>query len=113
MNELELAVRTIEEILPDIPTKGLQKWKGILTTALIKIDAELESVKEHACGVCLFKEFGYRTELPIGWREKGDLIICWHHEDTEIADQLSKALKADEPEPVDTEQTLDELMALV
>lgn len=111
MNELESAVRTIESILPEMPTKGLQKWKGILTTALVKIEAELESVKEHVCGVCLYKEFGYRTELPVGWREKGDLTICFNHEDAEIAELLKKALDADKLEPVDTEKTLDELMS--
>lgn len=113
MNDLELAVRTIEDIIPEMPTKGLQKWKGILTTALIKIEAELEAVAEHTCTVCLFKEFGYRTELPIGWRERGDLTICFKHEDNEIAEQLQKALDADKPEPVDTEQTLEELMAVL
>lgn len=113
MSDLELAVRTIENILPDMPTKGLQKWKGILTTALVKIEAELGAVAEHTCGVCLFKEFGYRTDLPVGWREKGDLTICFNHEDNEVADLLQKALDADKPEPVDTEKTLDELMALI
>lgn len=113
MNNLELAVRTIESILPEMPTKGLQKWKGILTTALVKIEAELEAVAEHTCGVCLVKEFGYRTELPVGWREKGDLIICFNHEDAEIAKLLKEALDADKPEPVNAEETLDELMALI
>lgn len=113
MNDLELAVRTIESILPDMPTKGLQKWKGILTTALVKIEAELEAVAEHTCGVCLFKEFGYRTELPVSWRERGDLVICFNHEDNEIADLLKKALDADKPEPVDTEKTLEDLLAIL
>lgn len=113
MSDLELAVRTIENILPDMPTAGLQKWKGILTTALVKIEAELEAVAEHTCGVCLFKEFGYRQELPVGWREKGDLVICFNHEDNEVADLLAKAIKADTPESVDTEKTLEELMALI
>lgn len=113
MNDLELAVRTIENILPEMPTKGLQKWKGILTTALYKIEDELNSHQEHVCGVCLFKEFGYRTELPVGWREKGDLTICFNHEDNEVADLLKKALDADKPEPVNTEQTLEELMAAI
>lgn len=113
MNELELAVRTIESILPDMPTKGLQKWKGILTTALVKIEAELETSQEHVCGVCLFKEWGYRTDLPVGWREKGDLTICFNHEDNEVAELLKKALDADKPEPVDTEETLEELMAAI
>ncbi len=111
INDLELAVRTIESILPDMPTKGLQKWSGILYTALVKIEAELNSTKMHTCGVCGAEEYGYRTELPIVWREKGDLVICWNHEDAEVADLLQKAIDADKPEPVDTEKTLDELMA--
>lgn len=113
MTDLELAVRTIENIIPDMPTKGLQKWKGILTTALVKIEAELEAVAEHTCGVCLFKEFGYRQELPVGWRERGDLVICFNHEDNEVAEALQKAVDADKPEPVDTEKTLEELMAVL
>lgn len=113
MNELELAVRTIENILPDMPTKSLQKWKGILETALVKIEAELCAVAEHTCSVCFFKEFGYRDELPVGWREKGDIKICFSHEDAEVADTLQKALEADTPEPVHTEQTLEELMSLL
>lgn len=113
MNDLELAVRTIENLLPDMPTAGLQKWKGILTTALVKIEAELCAVAEHTCSVCFFKEFGYRDELPVGWREKGDIVICFNHEDKEVADAMSKALKADMPKPVNTEKTLDELMAMI
>lgn len=113
MTDLELAVRTIEDILPEMPTKGLQKWKGILTTALLKIEAELGAVQEHVCTVCLFKEFGYRTELPVGWREKGDLVICFNHEDAEIAEAMQKSLDADRPEPINAEKTLDELMAIL
>ncbi len=113
MNDLELAVRTIEDILPDMPTKGLQKWKGILTTALIKIEAELNTVAEHTCDVCLAKEFGYRTELPVGWRDRGDLTICFNHEDNEVADMLKKGLERETPKPVDKEKTLDELMNLI
>lgn len=113
MNDLELAVRTIENLLPDMPTKGLQKWKGILTTALVKIEAELCAVAEHTCSVCFFKEFGYRDELPIGWREKGDIKICFSHENEEVAKTLKAALDADIPEPVETEQALEDLMALL
>lgn len=113
MNDLELAVRTIEDILPEMPTKGIQKWKGILITALAKIEDELNATKEHVCGVCFSKEYGFRTELPSGWREKGDLTICFNHEDNEVAELLQKAVDADTPEPVDTEKTLDDLMALI
>lgn len=107
MNDLELAVRTIESIIPDMPTKGLQKWKGILTTALVKIEAELETVSEHTCTICLFQEFGYRMELPIGWRQIGEVTACFQHEDSEI-----KASKP-APEPVDQDKALEDLMALV
>lgn len=113
MSDLELAVRTIENILPDMPTANIQKWLAILNTAAAKCEAELQSVAEHTCGVCLSKEFGYRTELPIGWREHGDLTICFNHEDNEVADLLKKALDDDQLEPVNTKETLDELMALV
>lgn len=111
MNDLELAVRTVEDILPDMPTKGLYKWKGILESAIAKIDRELDSAQMHACGVCGFEEYGHRTELPVGWRERGDLVLCFKHEDKEIAEILEKAIEADKPEPVDTEDTLEELMA--
>lgn len=113
MTDLELAVRTIENILPDMPTEGLRKWKGILETALTKIDAELCAVAEHTCSVCFSKEFGYRDELPVGWRERGDLVICFQHEDKEVADVVKAALEADVQEPVDTGQTLEELMAIL
>lgn len=113
MTDLELAVRTIEEILPDMPTKGLQKWHGILTTALIKIEDEMNSTKMHRCSVCGSEEYGYRTELPIAWREKGDVTICFNHEDAEVAKLLAEAVEADKPEEVSTEKTLEELMALV
>lgn len=113
MTELELAVRTIEDIIPDMPTKGLEKWKGILTTALVKIEAELEAVAEHVCGVCLYKEFGYRKELPVGWRERGDLTICWDHKDSEVGDMLQKGLEAEAPAPVNTEEALEDLMAIL
>lgn len=112
-HDLELAVRAIEQILPEMPTAGLQKWQGIFTTALLKIEQELASTQMHTCTVCGFEEYGYRTELPVGWREKGDLVICFNHEDNEIADALTKALEADKPEPVNTEKTLDELMSMI
>lgn len=113
MTDLELAVRTIENILPDMPTKAIQKWLGILNTAAIKCEQELNSTKMHCCSVCGYEEYGYRTELPIAWREKGDLVICFHHEDADIAKLLEEAVKADTPEPIDTEQTLEELMAIL
>jgi hypothetical protein len=106
-------VRVIEKYLPMASNKLLQRWKGVFTTAILKIEEELNSTLMHQCGVCGFEEYGYRTELPIGWREKGDLTICYNHEDNEVAELLKKAIDADKPEPVDTEKTLDELMAIL
>lgn len=106
-------VRIIEKYLPMASTELLQRWKGVFTTAILKIEDELNSTLMHVCGVCGFEEYGFRTELPIGWREKGDLVICFNHEDEEVAAMLSQALEADKPEPVDTEKTLDELMAIL
>lgn len=114
INNLELTVRTIESILPDMPTKSLKKWKGILETALTKIDAELTAVAEHACSVCLLKEFGYRDELPVGWREKGDLVICFNHEDAEIAKVIKDFLDKDEVQQEErADKALEELYAIL
>lgn len=106
-------VRVIEKYLPMASNDLLHRWKGVFTTAILKIEDELNSTQMHACGVCGFEEYGYRTELPIGWREKGDLTICFNHEDNEVAELLQKAVEADKPEPVDTERTLEELMAIL
>lgn len=113
LNDLELAVRTIENILPDMPNKSLEKWHGIFTTALIKLEAEQASTQMHLCSVCGFEEYGYRTDLPIAWREKGDIKICFNHEDAEVADMLKKGLEAEAPAPVNEEETLEDLMALL
>lgn len=114
MSELELAVRTIENILSDLPTDKLQKWKGILETALVKIEDELNSTMMRTCGVCGFEEYGYRTELPVAWREKGDLVICFKHEDNEIAEELEKALKRDKQQKqADADESLEELLAMI
>lgn len=114
MTDLELAVRTIENLLPDMPTKQLQKWKGIFTTALIKLEDELNSTQMHTCGVCGAEEYGYRTDLPIGWREAGDLVICFNHEDNEIANKVEEALEKDKQEVArESEESLEELMDLI
>jgi len=114
MTDLELAVRTIEDNLGQLPTKSLRKWKTILETALVKVEDELNSSVMRTCGVCGFEEYGYRTELPIAWREKGDLVICFKHEDKDIAEQIDKALKQDKKErAASTDQTLEELMNMI
>lgn len=114
MNDLELAVRTIENNLDQLPTRSLQKWKSILDTVLVKIEDELNSSQMCTCGVCGFEEYGYRLELPVAWREKGDLVICFKHEDKEIAEQIEKALEKDKKQnQADTEESLEELMAML
>lgn len=80
INELELTVRTIEDMIPDMPTKSLQKWQGILRTALLKVERELTASFEHTCKICFFKEWGYRDELPSFWYKKGSAEICFKHE---------------------------------
>ena len=137
MTDLELTVRTIEELLPDMQTKQLQKWKGILQTALIKIDKELTSVQLHTCRICFLEEWGYRDDLPVSWYKKGEAEICFSH-DYELAETLLRDAgyveDADEPPEdapngvenlkthmeknlpppaTETEQTLEELMDLL
>lgn len=136
MTDLELTVRTIEEMLPDMPTAGLQKWKGILQTALIKIDKELTAVSLHTCRICFLEEWGYRDDLPVSWYKKGEAEICFSH-DYETAETLLRDAGYTEdaeeipedapngvenlrvhmdhlpPPPSDQEQTLEELMDLL
>lgn len=88
INDLELTVRTIEEMLPDMPTSGLQKWQGILRTALTKVEKELTATTLHTCRLCFFQEYGYRDELPSGWFGKGDSHICFQHSFEEAAKEL-------------------------
>lgn len=109
INDLELAVRAIEDIITELPTDKLQKWKGIFTTALIKIETELNSTAIHTCDLCGFQEYGYRLELPAHWYKRKDLTICFKHE----RNKIDPPLTTKEPEPVDTEATLEELMAMI
>jgi hypothetical protein len=109
----EIAIRTIERALPYVPTKTLLHWKSMLATAQAKIQDELNSTLMHECGVCGFEEYGYRTELPIGWRERGDLVICFNHEDQEIADALKKSLAADQKQAeASVKDSLKELLSI-
>lgn len=80
INDLELAVRTIDDMLPDMPTPALQKWQGILKTALLKTEKELTATYLHTCKICFFQEWGYRDELPSLWYKKGEAEICFQHE---------------------------------
>lgn len=89
MTDLELAVRTIDEMVPDMPTESLKKWKGILTTALLKINKELTATQLHTCKICFLEEFGYRDELPVSWYKKGSAEICFQHK----YDESEKLLK--------------------
>lgn len=136
INDLELAVRTIDNMLPDMPTKSLQKWQGILRTALIKIEKELTNTYEHTCKICFFQEYGYRDELPSFWYKKGEAEICFNHEYKDAERLLKEAgyevdaffpeeeqpvtleglkLTMDRLPPAKTEKdhTLDELMDLI
>jgi len=136
MTDLELTVRTIEEMLPDMPTAGLQKWKGILQSALIKIDKELTAVCLHTCVICFHEEWGYRDDLPVSWYKKGNAEICFQHEYDKAEELLRGAGWTDDaeepveiepvgvenlkvamdhlpPPPTDQEQTLEELMDLL
>lgn len=136
MNDLELTVRTIEEMIPEMPTKSLQKWQGILRTALLKVERELTASFEHTCKICFFQEWGYRDELPSFWYKKGDAEICFKHEYNEsekllkdagyevdaffppeiptvTVDNLKVTMEHMPPPPTEAEQTLEELMDLI
>lgn len=91
INDLELAVRTIDDMLPDMPTPALQKWQGILRSALIKVEKELTNTMLHTCQICFFQEYGYRDELPSAWYKKGDAHICFQHEYAESEKLLKEA----------------------
>jgi hypothetical protein len=91
INDLELAVRTIDDMLPDIPTAGLQRWQGILSGTLAKIEKELTATMLHTCRICFFQEYGYRDELPSAWYKKGDAHICFQHEYAESEKLLKDA----------------------
>lgn len=88
INDLELTVRTIEEMLPDMPTSGLQKWQAIFSTALAKVNKELTATMLHTCRLCFFQEYGYRDELPSGWFGKGDSHVCFQHSFEDAAREL-------------------------
>lgn len=89
MTDLELAVRAIDDMLPEMPTPALQKWQAILKTALIKVEKELTNSCLHTCRICFLEEWGYRDELPSSWYKKGDAEICFQHE----YNQAEKLLK--------------------
>lgn len=135
IHEFELTVRTIDDMLPDLPTKSLQKWQAILHTSLIKINKELTNTYLHTCKICFFQEYGYRDELPASWYKKGGAEICFQHEydkaeqllkdagyeedassETEIPAISVEALNVqmkNTPEPTEEENTLKELMDLL
>lgn len=137
INELELTVRTIEDMLPDMPTKQLQKWQGIFRTALLKTEKELTATCLHTCVLCFFEEWGYRDDLPVSWYKKGDAEICFQHSYDDAEKEL-KAMKRDTdaffppeveqvtveglkvhmdknlpPPKTEVDQDLDELMAMI
>ena len=109
MHEFELTVRTIEDLLPDMPTSGLQKWKAIVHTLELKIDEELKNTKLHTSRLSFFQEWGYRDELPSFWYGKGDSVICFQHTYEEATKALNEmgeetdAFLPEEPQPVTVE----------
>lgn len=136
MTDLELTVRTIEDMLPDLPTAGLEKWQGILRTALLKVEKELTASCLHVCKICFLEEWGYRNELPSHWYKKGNAEICFKHEYAESEKLLKDAGYKDDaffppeipeitkgalgvtmnnlpPPPTEADQTLKELMDLL
>jgi hypothetical protein len=136
INDLELAIRTVDDMLPELSTEQLQKWKGILTGALTKIDKELVATHLHTCQICFLQEWGYRDEMPSAWFRKGGAEICFQHDYVESEKLLKEAgfevdaffpvevftpslgslkiLSEQLPPPkTETEHTLDELMALI
>jgi hypothetical protein len=108
--EMLQTVRVIEMYLPTMPTDMLQRWAGILNTALVKIDQELASTLMHHCTACGFEEYGYRDLLPVGWRSKYDTYICFNHTEKEVDGWLQKPA---EIEVADPGETLEDLMALL
>lgn len=88
INDLELTVRTIEDMLPEMPTKQLQKWQGIFRTALLKTERELTATSLHTCALCFSQEWGYRDDLPTSWFQKGDSEICFNHTYEDAEKQL-------------------------
>ena len=80
INDLELTVRTIQEMLPDLPTSQLHKWYAIGRTFLAHIEEEMKATQLHTCRICFFEEWGYRDELPVSWYKKGNAEICFQHE---------------------------------
>lgn len=137
INDLELTVRTIQEMLPELSTTQLQKWYSIGRTFLAHVEQEMKATTLHVCRICFFEEWGYRDDLPVSWYKKGEAEICFQHE----YDQAEKLLKEAgyevdaffppeqaritpeglkvhmeknlPPEKTEEEQTLDELMDLV
>lgn len=80
INDLELTVRTIQEMLPELPTSQLQKWYSIGRTFLAHVEQEMKATHLHTCRICFFEEWGYRDELPSFWYKKGSAEICFKHE---------------------------------
>jgi len=113
MTDPELTVRTIETMLPQISTAQLHKWKAIFTTAVLKIDRELESLHIHTCTICFLQEYGWRNELPVSWFQKGDAEICFQHDYNAVDALLEDAEPFPDKELETVDKTLEELMDLI
>lgn len=115
MNDLELAVRTIDEHAPQMSTEALQKWHSILRTALIKVEKELTAGAFHTCDMCFMQECGYRDEMPIAWHRVDGVIACFQHEYADVKKYAAEQ-NADEPfdsAPKSTEDSLEDLMSIL
>lgn len=136
VNELELTVRSIEDMLPDLSTERLEKWYAIFHTALAKVKKEMEATCLNTCQICFFQEYGYRNEIPSLWYQKGSAIICFQHEYADAERLLKEAGRETDaflppdiatpsveslkvrmdnlpPPPPEEDKTLEELMALI
>lgn len=136
INDLELTVRTIQEMLPELSTPQLHKWYAIGRTFLAHVEQEMKATQLHTCRICFIEEWGYRDELPVSWYKKGDAEICFQHE-YDKSEQLLKdagyevdaffppeipevtlgglkvAMEHLPPPPSEAEKTLEELMDLI
>lgn len=136
INDLELTLRTIQEMLPELSTAQLHKWYAIGHTFVAHVEQEMKATHLHTCKICFIQEWGYRDELPSAWYQKGSAEICFQHEYNESEQLLKDAGFEDDaffppeipspslgalkvamanlpPPPSEVEKTVDELMALL
>lgn len=115
MNDLDVIVRNLEHIMPEMSNDQLHRCKSLFTTGLAKVDNELQSTSLHTCHLCFFQEYGYREELPIAWQEYMGVEACFSHEYDDVKAFFDQQ-NADEPfssEPAvdNVEEKLNRLLA--